>query len=275
MWPSAGRIPALFWCCPEIDAGMQRPLGKGKKHNEIMAQRLEPKGRSGILLPASFNLGGIQMKMTSKLLLASAMAMAVSGSAMAADLYAPPPAAPVAVAPAVSDWDGPYVGASVGYGWASVNDSTVSDSTTADGWLLGGQVGYNFHLSDTIVAGVEGDLNWNNQQGSGFTGGDAGDSYRINWDGSIRGRLGLDFDGVLPYVEAGVAFANADLSGPVAAANNTYTGWTAGAGVEFKVSDPISVNVEYRYSDYGDQTYGGDSVHLNDNIVKLGLNYHF
>jgi opacity protein-like surface antigen len=214
------------------------------------------------------------MKMTGKFLLASALVAVASGSAMAADLYTPPPAAPVAVAPAVTDWDGPYIGASVGYGWANVTDNTSPDSTSANGWLLGGQLGYNFHLSDTLVGGVEGDLDWNDQQGSGFTGVDAGDSYRINWDGSIRGRLGMDFDGVLPYVEAGIAFANADLDTP-AAINNTYTGWTAGAGVEFKVADPVSVNVEYRYSDYGDQTYGGESLHLNNNIVKAGVNYHF
>jgi outer membrane immunogenic protein len=214
------------------------------------------------------------MKMTAKFLLASAMVVAVSGSAMAADLYTPPPAAPAAVAPAASDWDGPYVGASVGYGWASVTDNTAPDSTTTDGWLLGGQAGYDFHLSDTIVGGLEGDLNWNDQQGSGFSGADAGDTYRIDWDGSIRARLGLDFDGVLPYAEAGVAFANADFNLP-GGGNNTYTGWTAGGGVEFKVSDPVSVNVEYRYSDYGDQTYGADSVHLDNNIVKAGVNYHF
>ena len=214
------------------------------------------------------------MKMTGKFLLASALVAVASGSAMAADLYTPPPAPPAAIAPAATDWDGPYIGASVGYGWATVTDNTSPDSSAANGWLLGGQLGYNFHLSDTLVGGVEGDLNWNDQQGSGFTGVDAGDSYRINWDGSIRGRLGLDFDGVLPYVEAGIAFANADLDTP-AAINNTYTGWTAGAGVEFKVADPLSVNVEYRYSDYGDQTYGGESLHLNNNIVKAGVNYHF
>jgi len=214
------------------------------------------------------------MKMTGKFLLASAIVVAGSGAAMAADLYTPPPPAPVAVAPAVTDWDGPYLGASVGYGWATATDNTAGDSTSVNGWLLGGQLGYNFHLGDTVVAGLEGDLNWNNQQGS-FTGAAAGDSYNMRWDGSIRARLGLDFDGVLPYAEAGVAFANADFVTPAGTANTTQTGWTAGGGVEFKVADPVSVNVEYRYSNYGDATYGGDSIHLNDNIVKAGVNYHF
>jgi outer membrane immunogenic protein len=214
------------------------------------------------------------MKMTNSFLLASAALAMLSGSAFAADLSTPAPAAPapVAVAPATTDWAGPYVGASVGYGWATANDAV--DSTGVNGFKVGGQAGYNFDLTDTIVAGVEGDLNYNDQQGT-FTGADAPDTYRMNWDASIRGRVGVDIDGILPYAEAGVAFANADLNTPAASTNNTYTGYTVGGGVEFKVADPVSVNVEYRYSDYGDQSFAGNSVHLNDNTGKVGLNYHF
>jgi outer membrane immunogenic protein len=212
------------------------------------------------------------MKMTNSFLLAGAALTMLSGTAVAADIYTPPAApAPVAVAPATTDWAGPYIGASVGYGWATANDSL--DSTSVNGFSVGGQAGYNFDLTDTVVAGLEGDLNYNNQQGS-FTGARTPDSYRMKWDASIRGRVGVDIDGILPYAEAGVAFANADLNAP-ASTNNTYTGYTVGGGVEFKVSDPVSLNVEYRYSDYGDQTYAADSVHLNDNTTKVGLNYHF
>ena len=125
------------------------------------------------------------------------------------------------------------------------------------------------------MAGAEGDLNWNDQTGT-FTGLTSGDnSARINWDGSVRGRLGVDLDGILPYAEAGVAFANVTDSNVDGDFSNTHTGWTAGAGVEFKVADPLSLNLEYRYTDYGTQTYDNDTVGLTDNTVKAGLNYHF
>jgi len=212
------------------------------------------------------------MKMTGKLLLAAAAVAVLSGSAVAADLYVPPAQpAPVAVAPAATDWDGPYIGASLGYGWGTADDTTAADSASLQGWTVGGQIGYNFHLSDNVVAGVEGDLNWSNE--SGDYAAVPTNSFRKNWDGSLRGRLGLDLDGILPYVEAGVAFANAtqDPGG----LNGTYTGWTAGGGVEFKLADQVSANVEYRYTNYGTQTLGADSVDLHDNTVKVGLNYHF
>ena len=215
------------------------------------------------------------MQMTGKLLLAAAAVAGFSGTAMAADLYVPPAQpAPVAQAPAATDWDGPYIGASVGYGWGTASNSTTVDSTGVSGWLVGGQVGYNFHLTDNLVLGVEGDLNWNNQSGT-YTGAAAPDTFRVNWDGSARARLGVDLDGILPYVEAGVAFANANSTVAGIDSSATHTGWTAGGGVEFKVADPVSLNVEYRYTDYGSQTYNGESVGLTDNTVKVGVNYHF
>jgi len=200
---------------------------------------------------------------------------ALAGASHAADLGMPEPAqpAPSFTAPAATDWDGPYIGASVGYGWGTATDngSLGLGSVSTTGWLVGGQVGYNFHLTDNLVAGVEGNVDWDNQSGSlaGFG------TLQRNWDGSIRGRLGVDLDGILPYVEAGVAFTNATASGSGISASNTHTGWTAGAGVEFKVADPVSINVEYRYSDYGSQTYNGESVGITDSTVRVGLNYHF
>lgn len=201
------------------------------------------------------------MVVARKLIVAAAV-LGISAPAMAADLYVRPDA-PV-MAPAATDWDGLYLGASIGGGWGSLTRPGASADTA--GWSIGGQLGYNFGLAGVIVAGVEGDINW-----SGETGNLAGASFRKNWDGSLSGRLGVDIDGILPYAEGGVAIANATL-GPDSA---THTGWTAGAGIEFKVADPVSLNVEYRYADYGTATYGGVSHKLADNSVRVGVNYHF
>lgn len=201
------------------------------------------------------------MTTTGKILIAAAALAAFSGSAMAADLYVPPAAAPVAAPAATTNWDGPYLGASVGYGWQTLN---TTPNVTGNGFLVGGQLGYNFHLSDNIVAGIEGNIDYNNATGT-----NAPNSYAINWDGSVRGRLGVDVDTFLPYIEAGVAFANAEENGGSYAVR---TGWTAGAGIEFMIAPQVSANVEYRYADYGK---GSGTNDLTDNSIRIGLNYHF
>jgi opacity protein-like surface antigen len=198
------------------------------------------------------------MTLTGKIFIAAAALAAFSGSAMAADLYVPPAAEPAPI-PAASTWDGPYVGASLGYGWQG-----LSGAASGSGWLIGVQAGYNAHLSDAIVGGLEANVDWNN--------GNSAD-YGIFWDGSVRARLGIDAGSVLPYAELGVAFANVGQWAPAANATvGTRTGWTAGAGVEFWLADSLSANVEYRYTDYGSGSGGTD---LTDNSIRVGLNYHF
>jgi outer membrane immunogenic protein len=204
------------------------------------------------------------MTLIGKLLVAGIAATTLSGTAMAADLYAPAGNPPLA--PAAADWDGPYIGANLGYGWGTLTNGTTGASAGTSGWSVGAQAGYNFHATDIIVLGAEGDINWSDETGTV-----GGAAFRKNWDGSLRGRLGVDVDGIMPYAEAGIAFAN----GTIDPDSTTHTGWTAGGGIEVKVADPVSLNAEYRYADYGSSNYGGTAYSLTDNSVRLGLNYHF
>lgn len=201
---------------------------------------------------------------------------------LAADLYTPPPAppAPPVVAPApVSGWDGLYVGAFAGYAQGTTFTSADTPITyQTNGYLVGVQGGYNIHVTDAIVAGVSADLAYNNGDGDGAASATATHSD-LNWNGSVTGRVGADLDGVIPYVLAGVAFENNTLSNVNGSDSKTHTGSTVGAGVEFMLADNVSADVEYRYADYGRQTYnlGGTSVDskLDDNSIRFGVNYHF
>ena len=213
----------------------------------------------------------------SALALGAAALIAFTGGAMAADLSMPVKAAPAPVVAAASDWDGAYIGANVGYAWGHSDHTTT---TTGDfdltGGFIGGQVGYNFHLTDGIVLGLQGDLAWANITGS-QTGPSISDT--IKWDGAVTGKLGYDAGDFMPYVLGGVAFANSDRTGIGGTVNETHTGWTVGAGVEAKLADHLSGFVEYRYSDYGQATYTGLAstpvVDLTSSAVRAGLNYHF
>ena len=59
----------------------------------------------------------------------------------------------------------------------------------------------------------------------------------------------------------------------------THVGWTAGAGVEFAATENLSVDLAYRYSDYGNAEYtnssGTGELHLKAHQVTVGLNWGF
>ncbi len=134
------------------------------------------------------------MTLTGKLVLAAVAFAALSGSAMAADLYVPPAAAPVVAAPS-TNWDGPYVGATIGYAWYQPGSSVA-------GFTAGGQIGYNFHIADPIVLGIQGNVDYANSPEYG-----PGLEPMVSKVQSSA-CVGYDADSFLPYLEAGVAFAN-------------------------------------------------------------------
>jgi outer membrane immunogenic protein len=218
-------------------------------------------------------------------LLAGVATLGFASASQAADLIID--TAPV-VAPVVStggNWDGAYIGAFAGYGWGTLTDEedyfgdgigTEYDST---GWLLGVNAGADFTVSEAIVAGIAADIAWSNIEGEDTV---AGVDYNTNWVGSVRGRLGFDGGAFLPYVTAGLAFANNTVTDTLALAatedTQTHIGWTVGAGVEFAVADNVSLDLQYRYSDYGTKTYdlGGDTdFSLTSHAVTAGVNFRF
>jgi outer membrane immunogenic protein len=138
--------------------------------------------------------------MLKKLLISTAAAATMAGSALAADLpsrKAPPPVAPP---PPVFTWTGFYIGVNGGYisregtrvvgspgavnlavagavpgGIASATGATFS-SRRQDGGLAGGQIGYNWQINPWAVMGVEADAQgvFGNSCGNGNNGGGFG-----------------------------------------------------------------------------------------------------
>jgi outer membrane immunogenic protein len=70
--------------------------------------------------------------------------------------------------------------------------------------------------------------------------------------------------------QVGNAFANFSQS-------TTFNGWTVGAGIESKLQGGWSTKLEYRYSQYGQQTLPGTMISLSPSTqaIRLGLAYKF
>ncbi|SFZ81861.1 outer membrane immunogenic protein [Devosia enhydra] len=217
------------------------------------------------------------MRFTKTLMLAAAV-VAAPAAAQAADLYVPAP--PVVAAPMVSGlWEGPYVGVHVGYISAEADHTSGpgTNDISPSGWLLGAQVGANFYLSDAVVGGVVADISWSNASGDITT---FDTVQTIDWEGSLRAKLGFDGGNFMPYITGGLAVAGGTRSNNLPEEDSqTHIGWTIGAGVDVAVADNVSLNLEYRYSDYGDAVYdtGGinPTIALTSHAIRAGVNFHF
>jgi outer membrane immunogenic protein len=243
------------------------------------------------------------------LALAAISSIAFSQFASAADLPVKAPAR--VVAPAPYNWTGFYAGLNIGGSWGNQDNSLVStagvvaftNSDHIDGVIGGGQIGYNWQANQWVF-GLEADFQGSGQKGDGSffipaVGGflalvipSTSITYedKLNWFGTVRGRIGYAFDRWLPYVTGGWAFGHGEINGTrtTGAVSTTfsgsedYSGWTIGGGVEWAFANRWSAKVEYLYIDFGDgptvpvtPVVNVVSGKMTDNIVRLGVNYKF
>jgi outer membrane immunogenic protein len=229
--------------------------------------------------------------------------------ASAADMPIKAPA-PLYQAP-IWSWNGLYVGVNAGYGigWNRTTQTVngiggvgglllTNDTLAPQGFVGGGQIGYNWQWTPNWLLGVEVDFQGTSQKDSscslecGLIPLNA--SQKMPWFGTARARLGYVNGNNLWYVTGGGAWAkiNSDYSvngfgGGTDPASFTETkgGFAVGAGVETHLAGNWTAKLEYLYVDLGTitNTYAtpslgaGTSVtvdsKIRDNIVRVGLNY--
>ena len=150
------------------------------------------------------------MNRLSLALLAGVAVFGALPAAQAADLLINRPSTPgfVDVGGGGGGWDGVYVGAFGGFAWNSFDAAGAPEPIDGSGWLLGVTAGANFTVTPGLVAGIAGDIAWNDVNGE-----ESGVVSSMDWTGSLRGRLGWDADAILPYVTGGLAFAGGTLAG--------------------------------------------------------------
>jgi outer membrane immunogenic protein len=219
----------------------------------------------------------------------------------AADLRTPPPAPVMAPVP-LYNWSGLYIGGHIGGLWADKDWTDVTfgvpfddGSSDVSGFLAGGQIGFNWQAANWVF-GVEFDASWTNADGShgclfnvGLT-----CQTEINWLSTATGRIGYAFNNVLLYVKGGFAWMNEDYSQLITgtgsvlalAEDESRTGWTVGAGVEYGFTPNWSLKLEYNYMDFGNDTFDlvipgtGTIFTVADidqqvHVLKGGINYRF
>jgi len=193
--------------------------------------------------------------------------IAAAGAARAADL----PAGNYYTAPATlsaSSWAGPYLGATLGYEWG-----TVDHNPTKPNGVEGGiQAGYNWQIGQ-FVAGAETDISV-----SGASDTFAPWQFSNPWFGTTRGRAGVAFSNVLVFGTAGLAYGGLTATTPGnLSETHTSLGWAAGVGAEIGFMPRWSAKAEWLYLDLSDRAFSvtGTNNGLTANLIRLGVNYHF
>lgn len=223
------------------------------------------------------------MNRISLIILAGAATLVSASAASAADLLInqPRPSYDSYGSSSTGGWDGAYVGGFIGYGWGTLADDdgnilpTAPNETDLSGWTVGAKLGANFSVGSGLVLGAEGDVAWS---GIGGYNNDDGIDFDVNWTSSLRGRVGYDAGAFMPYLTGGLALAGGTVSDGPTDNSQVHFGWTAGAGVEVAATDQISIDLQYRYSDYGQATYdvGAPSdLDLSTHAVTAGVNFKF
>ena len=252
------------------------------------------------------------MKIKSSIVIAAA-----AGSTVVPNTQAIAQSSRTPVAAPVFTWTGFYVGGHLGAAWqegrttgAYVDDTGVArhgfNNRTGDtGFIGGGQVGYNWQHGN-FVYGLEADIS--DLSGSGTaattvfgTGSPAvmTSSNKIEWLGTVRGRLGAVFFGNnLIYVTGGWAYGSVNNTHSELAPDagnllanwrehTTRSGYAVGGGIERMITPNWIVRLEGMYVDLGSKTLSTpntgacvitcDPVEFTNkaSMVRGAINYKF
>ncbi|WP_184261744.1 outer membrane protein [Rhodopseudomonas rhenobacensis] len=204
-------------------------------------------------------------------------------------LYAPAP---------VANWTGFYLGGNFGSAsarnrsTAGVGPFSEQFNLALDGFVGGGQVGYNWQASNWVY-GLEADFQGSTQRDNDTAvfGGLVAYDAKLPWFGTVRGRLGYSVGSTLFYGTGGYAYGNVKTTivSPFGSESisKTASGWTAGAGIEtpFTLLGLVGPNwtskTEYLYLDLGSTSSDfaagtfPNTTKVTEHIFRTGINYHF
>jgi outer membrane immunogenic protein len=143
-----------------------------------------------------------------------------------------------------------------------------SNSASASSWMAGAQAGYNWQRG-SLVYGLEADISGTDLGTDMHTilprapsPPMADTSSRVDWYGTVRGRLGWATGPVMVYGTGGLAYGKVNVnstltdifhpSSPLnSQSSSVKAGWVAGFGVEYLWRPNLIVNLGYQYVDLG------------------------
>ncbi|WP_040676750.1 outer membrane protein [Nitratireductor pacificus] len=181
------------------------------------------------------------------------------------------------------DWNGLTIGAALGAG-GLVHDVGIGglgvgfNGVGAEGFLGEVSVGYDREFGGNWVAGVLADARYatvsTDLKGPGFSA-----SLEADYGFDVLARIGYKIGGgTLVYALGGYSYQHFDVD--VSGLGSVYdwgaSGFSVGGGIETAVTERATINLEYRYSDYGSEDFGSGGlfeVEPSAHTVRAGFKF--
>ncbi len=209
---------------------------------------------------------------------------------------------------AAQDWSGGYVGLRSDWVQGSVDyeNTGTPEQDALDGGFMGVQAGYNFDVGPLIV-GARGSAEWGNATQTVRDGNYITESGTLSSAYTLAMIVGVPLGGALLYAEAGKSWAELEqqeqcpdpaavpfgFCRPAAghapfnlSQSQTVSGNTFGGGIEFRLSENLSLALEYSQTSYDSESYvlspdaSGNPLpasvaELDDRRAGVALNWRF
>ncbi|MBQ0785313.1 MAG: porin family protein [Amphritea sp.] len=197
-----------------------------------------------------------------------------------------------------STWNGPYVGGAVGLSqhkadWEDIQEDWYvgTAKVKSSGTYAGIYGGFNWQVDSSRYC-IEADLGaLSNDSTDNLSAGAYDDITKndIKYVSTIRGRAGIILDDYLIYATGGIAAAeihadmnSVDYPSDIYSPSSFKTGWVAGGGVEYKLSNDAGLRFEALYHDFGSDTYeqvdaDGNFMKINNTLItaRIGYTHYF
>ena len=238
-----------------------------------------------------------------KILLGTVALVALSGSAMAADLAARPYKAPPPYVAPIYDWSGFYIGGKGGWGESrsfvdflnTVGVAVAQGCGSRSGGLIGGQLGYRWQAASWVF-GLEAQGDWADLSNQRLSIANPLLSTRTKTSGIglFTGQIGYAWNASLLYFKGGAAVTDTRFSivenvfgTELAAQSATRWGGTVGVGWEYGFAPNWSAGIEYDHLFMGNANNSFTSTNVNlvnfvnnrisqdVDMVTLRINYRF
>jgi len=169
---------------------------------------------------------------------------------------------------------GPYAGVTIGYAAGSLTNN--SGDLTTSGAPVSGIVGYTMALGAGMVAGIEGELAWNNVKGSQNVGAGFTIEASSDYTAALKARLGYAMGPALIYATAGPSWSKGKIELVGLKDDHLTLNVLAGAGVDLQITNTLAFRLEaVRQFSADAQTWtlgtASEKLDAGETTIKIGV----